>query len=45
MLMAGMDFEYGPEHEAFRKEFRGWLAANLPPDLCLDDASDDRIPR
>jgi alkylation response protein AidB-like acyl-CoA dehydrogenase len=38
-----MDFEYGPEHEAFRKEFRGWLAANLPPDLCLDDASDDRV--
>jgi alkylation response protein AidB-like acyl-CoA dehydrogenase len=38
-----MDFEYGPEHEAFRKEFRGWLAANLPRDLCLDDASDDRV--
>ncbi|HSF04699.1 MAG TPA: acyl-CoA dehydrogenase, partial [Methylomirabilota bacterium] len=40
---SGMDFEYGPAHEAFRKEFRGWLAANLPPDLCLDDASDDRV--
>src|SRR5688572_18843492 len=38
-----MDFEYAPEHEAFRKEFRGWLAANLPPDLCLDDAADDRV--
>jgi len=38
-----MDFEYSPEQEAFRKEFRGWLAANLPPDLCLDDASDDRV--
>ncbi len=38
-----MDFEYSPEHEAFRKEFCGWLAANLPPDLCLDDASDDRV--
>ena len=39
-----MDFEYAPEQEAFRKEFRGWLEANLPPDLCLDDAADDRIP-
>ncbi len=38
-----MDFEYGPEHDAFRKEFRSWLTANLPPDLCLDDASDDRV--
>jgi alkylation response protein AidB-like acyl-CoA dehydrogenase len=38
-----MDFEYAPEHEAFRQEFRGWLAANLPPALCLDDASDDRV--
>ena len=39
-----MDFEYAPEHEAFRKEFRGWLEANLPPELCLDDAADDRVP-
>jgi alkylation response protein AidB-like acyl-CoA dehydrogenase len=39
-----MDFEYTPEQEAFRKEFRGWLEANLPPDLCLDDAADDRVP-
>jgi alkylation response protein AidB-like acyl-CoA dehydrogenase len=38
-----MDFEYAPEHEAFREELRGWLAANLPPDLCLDDAADDRV--
>ncbi len=38
-----MDFEYSPEQEAFRKEFRGWLEANLPPDLCLDDAADDRV--
>ncbi len=38
-----MDFEYAPEHEAFRKEFRGWLAANLPLDLCLDDPADDRV--
>ncbi len=38
-----MDFEYSPAEEAFRKEFRGWLAANLPPDLCLDDPADDRV--
>jgi alkylation response protein AidB-like acyl-CoA dehydrogenase len=38
-----MDFEYGPEHEGFRKEFRDWLAANLPPELCLDDPADDRV--
>jgi alkylation response protein AidB-like acyl-CoA dehydrogenase len=38
-----MDFEWAPEHEAFRQEFRGWLAANLPRELCLDDASDDRV--
>ncbi|HKB24898.1 MAG TPA: acyl-CoA dehydrogenase [Methylomirabilota bacterium] len=38
-----MDFEYSPVQEAFRKEFRAWLAANLPPDLCLDDAADDRV--
>jgi alkylation response protein AidB-like acyl-CoA dehydrogenase len=39
-----MDFEYTPAQEAFRKEFRGWLEANLPPELCLDDAADDRVP-
>jgi alkylation response protein AidB-like acyl-CoA dehydrogenase len=38
-----MDFEYSPDQEAFRKEFRDWLAAHLPPDLCLDDAADDRV--
>jgi alkylation response protein AidB-like acyl-CoA dehydrogenase len=38
-----MDFEYAPAQEAFRKEFRGWLEANLPPDLCLDDPADDRV--
>ncbi len=38
-----MDFEFAAEHEAFRKEFRGWLAANLPPALCIDDAADDRV--
>ena len=38
-----MDFEYTPEQEAFRKEVREWLVANLPPDLCVDDAMDERI--
>jgi alkylation response protein AidB-like acyl-CoA dehydrogenase len=39
-----MDFEYTCEQEAFRKEFRTWLEKNLPADLCLDDAADDRVP-
>src|SRR2546423_5349125 len=38
-----MDFEYTPEQDAFRKELRGWLAANLPRDLCVDDPADDRV--
>ena len=38
-----MDFEYSAEQQAFRDEFRGWLAKNLPPDLCLDDPADDRV--
>ena len=38
-----MDFEYSPVQEAFRTEFRAWLATNLPSDLCLDDAADDRV--
>ena len=38
-----MDFEYSPEQEAFRRGFRGWLAANLPPDLRVDDPVDDRV--
>jgi alkylation response protein AidB-like acyl-CoA dehydrogenase len=38
-----MDFEYAPEQQAFRKEFRGWLEAYLPPELCLDDPADDRV--
>src|SRR5260370_33082282 len=44
-MLAGqsaMDFEYAQEHEAFRKEFRDWLASTLPPQLCLDDPADDR---
>jgi alkylation response protein AidB-like acyl-CoA dehydrogenase len=38
-----MDFEYTPEQEAFREEVREWLRANLPPELCVDDAMDERI--
>ena len=38
-----MDFEYSPEQNAFRHEFRRWLTAHLPADLCLDDPADDRV--
>lgn len=38
-----MDFQYTPEQEAFRAKVRGWLATNLAPDLCVDDARDERI--
>ncbi len=38
-----MDFEYSPAQQTFRKQFREWLSANLPHDLCLDDPADDRV--
>ena len=38
-----MDFQYTPEQETFRAEVRSWLAAHLPPDLCVDDARDERV--
>jgi alkylation response protein AidB-like acyl-CoA dehydrogenase len=38
-----MDFADSPEHAAFRAEFREWLADNLPPELCADDAQDQRV--
>ena len=38
-----MDFEYTSEQKAFRHQVREWLAANLPPELCLDDPADDRV--
>ena len=28
-----MNFDFTPEQEAFRKEVRAWLEANLPDDL------------
>ena len=38
-----MDFQYSPEQEAFRSELRGWLEAHLPPELCVEDAMDERV--
>ena len=38
-----MDFADSPEHAAFRAELREWLARNLPPELAVDDAQDQRV--
>ncbi len=39
-----MDFHYTDEQDALRQEFgRRWLAANLPPELCVDDPTDERV--
>jgi alkylation response protein AidB-like acyl-CoA dehydrogenase len=38
-----MDFADSPEHAAFRAEFRHWLEANLPPEICVDDVADQRV--
>src|SRR5262249_15837767 len=38
-----VDFQYTAEQEQFRQELRRWLAANLPPDLCVDDPTDERV--
>jgi len=38
-----MDFADSPEHAEFRREFRAWLEANLPDDLKVEDAQDQRI--
>jgi alkylation response protein AidB-like acyl-CoA dehydrogenase len=38
-----MDFADSPEHAAFRREFRDWLEANLPEDLKVEDAQDQRV--
>ena len=38
-----MDFQYTPEQQTFRREVRGWLETHLPPDLCVDDAFDERV--
>src|SRR5262250_41211 len=38
-----MDFADSPEHAAFRGEIRRWLEANLPAEICVDDAADQRV--
>ena len=38
-----MDFADSPEHAAYRSEFRRWLETNLPPQICVDDAADQRV--
>ena len=38
-----MHFDYTPEQEDFRKSLRGWLEANLPADLTVDDPIDERV--
>src|ERR687883_473855 len=41
--ITAMDFADSPEHAAFRAEFRQWLETNLPPEICVDDAADQRV--
>src|ERR1700747_3822148 len=38
-----MDFADSPEHAAFRSEIRRWLEGNLPSEICVDDAADQRV--
>ncbi|MGH9576722.1 MAG: acyl-CoA dehydrogenase family protein, partial [Terriglobales bacterium] len=38
-----MDFQYTTEQESFRRDVRGWLRDNLPEDLKVDDAADERV--
>lgn len=38
-----MDFEYTPAQEEFRRGVRDWLKTNLPEDLKVDDAMDERV--
>ena len=38
-----MDFADSSEHAAFRAEFRQWLEKNLPAEICIDDAADQRV--
>jgi hypothetical protein len=38
-----MDFQYTADQDAFRHELREWLEANLPDDLRVDDAQDERV--
>src|SRR4051812_31355554 len=38
-----MDFQYSPEQEAYRAKVRTWIDTNLPKELCVEDARDERI--
>ncbi len=38
-----MDFADSPEQAAFRAEFSTWLDANLPEEIKVDDAADQRV--
>ena len=38
-----MDFADSPEYAAFRAEFRDWLETNLPDEIKVDDAADQRV--
>ena len=38
-----MDFADAPEDAQFRAEFRQWLERNLPEELKVEDAQDQRI--
>ena len=38
-----MDFADSPEHAAFRAQFRHWLESNLPEEIKVDDAADQRV--
>ena len=38
-----MDFQYTPEQEQFRADLHSWLEVNLPSELCVEDAMDERV--
>ena len=38
-----MDFADSPERAAFRGKIRRWFKTNLSPDICVDDAADQRV--
>jgi alkylation response protein AidB-like acyl-CoA dehydrogenase len=39
-MATAMDFDYTPEQEAFRREIRTWLEANLPEALKVEDTQE-----
>jgi hypothetical protein len=38
-----MDFADSQKRTGFRSEVRRWLEANLPPEIWVDDAADQRV--